>query len=324
MNEEQQIFLEKLIGTQSVSGFEHNFQDLIKNTLLNYGQLNEISNNLIFKLDENNGPKILLEAHADQVGAIVSNIDSSGILKFNSVGEFDSLLALGSEVWLHPYKKEIISGVIFGSKKNTFIDCGFIDREDAFNYINIGDPITWPLRMIKLKNGFLSAPGLDNKIGILILLEVAKKLENLKNCSFYIGSLTREETTGDGAATISSKQFFNIVLSVDTTPIENAPPIELGKGPTIAFGSSVENAFSRMIENESKKEEIKYQREAVEDNTYTNADCFRRAGALVSVLSIPCKYTHSSIEVINIDDVTRMIDLLIAICKKLDKNNGKI
>ena len=272
----------------------------------------------------------MIAAHMDEIGLMVKDIEENGFLRFTSIGGVDPRTILGQEVIVHG--KEDLFGVV-GSKpphlqdpedannsikmEDMTIDIG-LSKEDVEKYISIGDTITINRKLINLQNNRVAGKAIDDRAGIAVLFDCIKELSNMKHdADVYFVSTVQEEVSMAGAltSTYSINPDFGIAVDVGfgTTPeLNKYNSIELGKGPGITLGANIHPGLRKKLILIAKEYNIPYQMEINAGPTGTDARAMQitREGIPSLVLSIPLRYMHTSVEVIDMVDIKNTAKLL--------------
>lgn len=274
---------------------------------------------------------IMLDAHIDQVGFVVTDIDKHGFIKFAVCGGVDKRILPATTVKILGKRK--ITGVIgsvpphLADKNNTgvsdvnelFIDTGF-DRKKLSELVSIGDRIVFSQKPRKLLNNRISSPGLDNRAGVACLISCAQKIkmsEAKLNYKLSFVFSTQEEVGLLGSTVTAYKLNPDEALLVDVS-FAQQPFIKrdncarLSKGPMIGMAPVLNRNISEALISIAKNKKIPYQLEIMPDSTGTNADAvsITRKGIPCGLISIPLRYMHSPIEVIDTLDVENTAELL--------------
>ena len=323
---ETKALLELLSNDYGVSGFEHTLKDSIINSFNKFSddiKVDALGNVIIFKKGQSNNVKIMLAAHMDEIGLMVKDIEDNGFIRFTNIGGIDPRTILGQEVVVHGTKD--LFGVI-GSKpphlqekseqdkaikmEDMTIDIG-LSKDEVQKYINIGDTITVRRNLVELKNNRVSGKALDDRAGILVLYECIKELSKIDHeADIYLVTTVQEEVSMAGALTSSFKINPDIGIAVDvgfgTTPeLNKSNSIELGEGPGITLGGNIHPGLRKKLVEVAKEYNIPYQMEVSPGPTGTDARAMQitREGIPSLVLSVPLRYMHTSVEVVDIKDI---------------------
>ena len=333
-------FLKELIDTPSVSGNEYELQKKIIKHMEPICDkiITDHVGNVISVINPDSKVKVLLDAHIDEIGMVISNVKSDGRCKLQNVGAIRPSLYLGSQVQVVT-KNGIIDGVIAqyrpiqNDKVETSeleLDLGTFSREETLKLVSVGDYVLSKASLVKLQNNNYAARAMDDKIGvysILQALELAK--QNNVTQGVYASSTVGEETTANGAKILANliQPTLAIVVDVmtDTSSLpslENRDLVYLGQGPAITLGTIMNKKLKDLIEKVAKENNIPIQYTNSGSRTWTNADQihFVGTGIPTMLLNIPLRYMHSSAEVANMDDVNNLSKLMYLIIKEIDEN----
>ncbi len=324
--------LKKMCSLNSVSGNENKMTEYI----INYNKsfcddvITDSFGNVISKINNNSNINIVLEAHIDNIGLVVKDIDDKGFIKFICSGGIDSSILPTAEVIVHG-KKDLF-GVI-GAKpphlqtskdennnsiENMYIDCGF-ERNDIINYVSIGDTISLNSNYNDLKSDFFTSGCLDNRIGCCIITECLKRLKT-QNLDYNLYGLysVQEEVGCRGAKKGIEiiKPDFTIVVDVTfgVSPYtDDEHGFDVGKGITIAVGPNLDRKATNKLIDICKKNNIPFRKEVCSDHTGTDTWPIQTAcnGVRCILVSVPIKYMHTTVETANINDIENAIN---AIC----------
>lgn len=279
---------------------------------------------------KNGTPHILIDAHIDQVGLIVTNIYESGFIGFSNVGGIDRRLLPAQQVCIHGKKK--LAGVVCSTPphlsgsdnkinkiEDFYIDTG-MSFEAVSNIVEPGDRITFASMPKELLNDRITGPALDDRSGVASILYALELLRNQKyECSFSVTFSAQEELGERGAKIAAFDIDPDIALAVDVSFAYCLGDREyecgkMGQGPMIGISPSLSRTISDDLIEISKNENIPYQLEVMNGLTSTNADQFsvNRTGCKACTVSIPLKYMHTPSEIIQIDDVENTGRLIAA------------
>ncbi len=315
--------LEKATQIPAVSGFETMGKDGFFKLFEKFGLTPEIdSHGNIFA--EKKAPlsqfHILIDAHIDEIGLIVTEVLDGGFLRFDTVGGIDKTNLLCQEVTV--LSEEPIYGVIGavpphlakkGDEKKDevlLIDTGLKNAKDK---IPVGTPVKLKSPFLKLKNDQLSAAVMDDRAGLVTGLMAAKKWK--QNVSLTVVGSTREETGLQGLSLFLKDRTFDLAIILDVThgyfeglnPCRSYP---VGEGFTLCYGGILDNRITRMMETALEKENIPHHTELEPSHPGTNAygAVLRRVPAVM--LSIPLKYMHTTRETLSEADMRSLADFL--------------
>ena len=325
--------LKELTSAVGVSGEENNIVDLLKTKLEPYGDVSIDAMNNVY-CTFGSGYHFLLDAHLDEIGMIVTDITDDGFIKFNRVGGIDRRMLLGYEVSI--WGKEEVKGIIstlpphlqtaedenkVPEFKDLSIDVG-MDKEEIVKIVSLGDKITFKRNFTKLLNNQISASCLDDRSGVASVLMSLDELKNLP-CKITVMFSSQEEvgTRGAKIGPYAKKidEFISVDVSFAYTPTcDKADCKEIGKGAMIGFSPILDKMISRKLVDTAKKNNIPYQCEIMNGSTGTNADVITLSenGIKGALISIPEKYMHQPMEVVDISDIESVSKLICAYVKE--------
>ncbi len=276
------------------------------------------------------GKNLLLDAHQDRIGLVVTAVADGGFLRVAKCGGTDARVLAAHDVTV--WGKTVLYGVITSTpphllsaddagKAKDFddilIDTG-LSREDAEKVVSPGDRVTLKAPVTELLNGRISCPALDDRAGCATIIRAAEIAMQSDNCpSITLMFSCQEETGGTGAVTGSYGICADECISVDVS-FADAPDMpskkcgKLGKGPMIGFSPVLCYEISKKLEAVAKENEIAYQLEIMSDATGTNADhiALSRGGIKTGLVSVPLRNMHTGVEVISVADVESSAQLI--------------
>lgn len=336
MNKE---FLYELLSIPSPSGFEYKMQSKIMDYLKETSDkvYKHHSGNVINAINLDSKMKVLLSAHADEIGLMITDITSEGYCNVTSAGGIRPGSYVGQKVNVVCLDGKMIPGVI-GVKSNSFdhkveakelfVDLGVDSKEEALKLVKPGDYVILDTKYMPLANDRFSSRALDDKIGCFIISEALKKAKE-KKAKVGIYSLTSvgEETTMRGAAfgpkmvSPSMALIVDVTFTTDTHGVGTGS-VKLGGGPVLCHGSIVNKEINHLLEESAKRLGIEVQYEIAVGRTGTDADriYFTDAGIPCALISIPLRYMHSPSEICDMKDVEQIIDLIADFLVNLDES----
>lgn len=278
--------------------------------------------------------RVMIGAHMDEIGFMVTHIDDKGFVRFHTLGGFDPKTLTAQRVIIHG-KKDVIG--VMGSKpihvmsaeertklpKTTdfFIDLG-MNKKEVEKIVSVGDPITRERGLIEMGN-CVNCKSLDNRLAVFILIETLKNLKTKKVPFDIYGVFTVQEEVGIRGANVAALEIKpDFGFGLDTTiafDVPGAKPEEiitsLGEGTAIKIMDSSTICDYRMVkfmEQTAKKHKIKYQKEILTAGGTDTAGIQRMnpGGAIAGAISIPTRHIHQVIEMADKDDIKGSIDLL--------------
>lgn len=330
--------LEKICQTPGVPGFEQKIRTLIIDevkSLVDEVTVDNMGNIYAIKKGSED-KKIMVGAHMDEIGFIVTHIDDNGFIRFHTLGGFDPKTLTAQRVIVHG--KEDIVGVMAAKpihvmtqeerNKNPKTTDYFIDtgrpKKEVEKLINIGDPITRERSFIEM-GPCVNSKSLDNRLSVFILIETLRKLKNKKTPYTLYGVFTVQEEVGirgANAAALNIKPNFGFGL--DTTIAYDLPGASahekitcLGDGAAIKIMDASTICDYRMVsymKNVAKKHKIKWQPEILTAGGTDTAGIQRmtEGGSIAGAVSIPTRHLHQVIEMAHKEDIQSAIELLTA------------
>ncbi|WP_055665824.1 M42 family metallopeptidase [Desnuesiella massiliensis] len=336
--EEKQV-LKELCEAHGPSGREHwlynnvkaIFEPLVDNLLM------DNLNNIIMKKQGSGKGKIMIMAHLDEVFLTVTEILDKGFLKFKANG-IDAKTLVSQEVIIHG-KRDIL-GVI-GIKPphlmkdeerntainidNLLIDTGF-SEEEIKGLVNIGDFVTIKREFCELLNNNVICKATDDRAGITAMYSCAKELNNVKHdLDVYFVCSAQEEVGHRGAKTASHIIRPDVGIAIDTTFDggrlgDEERGNKLGAGPVICIGPNIHPRLRKQLMDIAEEYNIPFQVEVEPGNTGTDAWDIQitREGIATLLLSIPIKYMHTSVEMVNLKDIKNTGRIIAKLIEKLN------
>lgn len=333
--------LMELAAADGISGFEFSLTDAVTRLMMPYCERVEADpmGNVIGAIPGNrpNGGSVMLEAHIDAIGLMVSDVDEDGFLSFVPVGGVDSAVLPGAEVRV--YGREVLYGVIgakpphlqTGGRDNAadfhdmVIDIG-LSGTAARQKVAVGDMVCFAEKPQQLCGDVLSGKSFDDRAGLISLLHC---LEAVKDAplpfTLYVVAAVQEEVGLRGAAMVSERLLPDCAFVVDVchgdTPDAGKESIfKLQSGAVISFGPNIHPYLSSLAKETAQAEQIAVSYDADGGDTGTDAWAVQVAGSGIPVLllSIPLRYMHTTVETLHYDDVCAVGALLAAMLKNLD------
>lgn len=336
MDDNTKEILLELLQMECPSGNEEQVTDLFARSISLYVDevTTDVNGNSIAHR-KGKGKKVVLMAHADEVGLLISYIDDNGFLYFKEVGGIDTNLLPGQRVAISG-KKGIVIGIIGkkpihlqdkkdGSREfmpeDLWIDIAAKDKADAMAEVQLGAVASYISKPLMMSETIVASKSLDDRIGIAVLIGVAKKLQKEKSdYDVYFVASTQEELGARGAQTVTETIMPGIGIAIDVTHATDYPTtspvkdgnISLGKGVVIPLGPNMNKTLSKSLIDIADTNKIPYQIEVIARPTGTDARMIQVAGKGVTtgLLSIPCRYMHTPNEIVSLDDADNAITLL--------------
>ena len=335
--------LKEICEVAGAPGFEQRVRELVLREVTPLVDEVSIDNfgNVVAIKKGHSDKKVMVGAHMDEIGFIVTHIDDNGFVRFNTLGGFDPKTLTAQRVIIHG--KEDIIGVM-GSKpihimspeergKSVKISDFFIDlgrsKEEVEKIVSIGDPVTRQRELIEMGN-CVNCKSIDNRVSVFILIETLRELQDVPMDVY--GVFTAQEEVGvrgANVATLAIQPDFGFGL--DTTIAYDVPgsqPHEqvtrLGKGAGIKIMDASTICDYRMVKymkEVADREGITWQPEILSAGGTDTAGIQRMTagGAISGAVSIPTRHIHQVIEMADKDDIRASIDLLRHCLESLDQ-----
>ena len=328
-----------LLRMPTVSGSEYKYSEPLKKLMSKYcdSVYDDIFGN-VYGICGNGKKKILIDAHVDIIGLMVTNIEKDGAVSFTTVGGVDDRILPSMNVVIHG--RNDIKGVIgvppphlqSGDSSTPYsteslkIDTG-LTKEELSKIVETGDFVSFDSQYTELLNNRIAMNGLDNKVGLYCALEVAKH-RIPDDITLVIVASVGEEINLNGARIAANSNEFELAVVIDVTHGTTHDSADdytfpLGSGPAIAVGPGLSEIYSDMLENCALKSEIPYSIEVTNGHTGTNSLAYEvnRAGILCAVVSVPLRYMHTAYEVVEKTDISNTVKLLGEFIKSCSEVN---
>ncbi len=351
LNAKSLKFLEEYLNNASPTGYESNGQKIWMKYLEpcvdefitdNYGTA-------VGVINPENKFKVVIEGHSDEISWYVNYITDNGLIYVIRNGGSDHQIAPSKWVNIHT-KKGVVKGV-FGwpaihvrdhAKEappkidNIFIDIGAKDKKEVEKMgVHVGCVITYPDSFHILNKNKFVCRAIDNRAGGFMIAEVARLLkENKDKLPFclYVTNSVQEEIGLRGAEMITNTLKPDLAIVTDVTHDTSTPMIEakkqgdakIGKGPVITYAPAVQNNLREKIIRIAEKNKIPYQRLASSRYTGTDTDAFAysNGGVPSALISLPLRYMHTTVEMVQKEDVENVIRLIYETLKSIKSNES--
>jgi endoglucanase len=337
---ESKDFLHKILNTPSPTGAEQPVQRIVRERMKRYAHSIEtdLHGNVIVAINPKATRKVMLAGHCDQIALMVKHISNEGFLYVAALGGIDVGVLHGARVTVYG-EKGPISGLI-GRKpihaqtteerdktKNDidkiWIDIGAKNRREAEKLVKIGDTATFHLSVLEFGNHLISAPGLDDKVGLFVAMETLRVCASNKKLGvgLYAVSTVQEEVGLRGAATSAYGIHPEVGIAIDVTHATDNPgsdnpkntPCLLGAGPTICSGPNVNPVVEQMLKASAKKTKSPFQLAPATRPLGNDANTIQlaRGGVAAASIGIPNRYMHTQVEVCSYKDLEAAIKILV-------------
>jgi putative aminopeptidase FrvX len=340
MNTKAKEFLFTLLNTPSPAGFESEGQKVWMHYVGSFADSleNDAYGNAWATLNGNgSAARVMLEAHADEIGFMIQNITEDGFLYVTRIGGSDRAIARGKRLKILGDKGPVIAvigntAIHIRDKENDKIpevhelhlDIGANSKEEVEGRgIRVGHPAIYADTAEELLHGRLIGRAIDNRIGGFILSQVLANLASESPrpaATVFAVNAVQEELGGSGMKMISYRLEPSVAVVLDVTHATDSPGIDrnkhgsikLGNGPTVTHGTANHPGVVKRLIALANQLEIPIQHEASSRSTGTDTDHVypMRGGVPSALLSIPLRYMHSTVELVDLRDVERCVVLL--------------
>jgi endoglucanase len=341
--------LARLLAAHGPSGYESAPAEIWREAA---GAFAQVSSDLVGSTLARVAPKdgmdsprrLLVLGHIDEIGLIVTHIDDEGFLWFREVGGWDAQILVGQRVALDTLEGPV-AGVV-GRKpihllreddrkkvaeiRDLHIDIGASDGDQARERVRIGDVAVIDAEPVELPNGRLASRALDNRLGAFVAFEAARLVSEAGGAQWELAAVAaaQEEITFGGSRTSAFALEPDAAIIVDVTHASDTPGIdvkglgkhELGSGAVISRGATLNPALFELLHRTAQEEKIPFTVEASGRATGTDADAVHisRGGVPTALVSIPLRYMHSPVELVQLGDVHACARLVAATALRLE------
>jgi putative aminopeptidase FrvX len=292
-------------------------------------------------------PLLTVVGHIDEIALLVSHVSDKGFLHVVQSGGWDPQVLVGQRVQVFT-REGILPGVV-GHKpphltdaeerkkakrlKDLHVDIGAKDGDEARSLVSPGDQVLLAAEPVELPNDRLASRALDNRLGVYVAIEVARRVKEAGGGGGPVAGVAavQEEIGAHGARVMAYGVEPDLAVVVDVTHATDAPGVDpgeigdhgLGSGPVITRGAVVSRPLNDLLDEAARAEGIECATEAAGRHTGTDADVihFSRLGVPTAVVSIPLRYMHSPVELVELGDVEATIRLLTALALRLEADS---
>jgi endoglucanase len=290
-------------------------------------------------------PLLAVVGHIDEIVLLVSHVGDKGFLHVVRSGGWDPQVLVGQRV--HVLTREgPVPGVV-GRKpihllereerkkavelKQLHVDIGARDGDEARDRVREGDQVVIAAEPMELPNGRLASRSLDNRLGVYVALEVARRVHEAGGAAGPVAGVAavQEEIGAHGARAMAYGLSPGLAVVVDVTHATDAPGVDpgelgshgLGDGPVITRGAIVSRPLNDLLDAAAEAEGIDCATEVAGGATHTDADVVHmsRSGIPTAIVSIPLRYMHSPVELVELADVENVIRLIAAMAMRLEE-----
>ncbi|SET36081.1 endoglucanase [Oceanobacillus limi] len=336
--------LKELSAIHGPCGFEEDVAIYIAKQLrdkVDSLEIDGVGNLIATKKGSQEGPKIVVAAHMDEVGFIVKKIEENGLLRFEKLGGHDDRILLSQRVQINT-DKGLRSGVIgtisahmkkfddpnkIRAHQKLYIDVGASSKQEVIDLgIKVGDSVTWQPYFDHLTDNRIVGKAFDDRAGCAILMKAFEELDSKAFSGEFVGVFTVQEEVGLRGARVASHQHdADVAIALDTTAVSDTTEEMMDQTLALGSGTGIKVLDASLIANKkvrnhlvevAEKKHIPYQLEVFPGiGTDAGELSLAQQGIPTGVLSIPSRNAHSSIEVIDLNDFEATKDLLVEFIK---------
>ena len=333
------MLLERLCNEIGVSGDEGRIREIIKENILTYADecyTDILGNLIVYKKGRNSEKKIMLSAHMDEVGFIISKIPEKGYLRFKTVGGIDTRVILGKTVVFANGVKGVIGIKAIhllseGELKTVpkinelYIDIGATSEEEAKKIISIGDYATFDTLYQEYGSGRIKAKAIDDRVGCYVLCEALKCDTEY---DMYVCFTTQEEVGLRGSTVCAQRINPDVALVVEGTTCSDVFKTKEGCEVNICGGGvSLSFMDGRTITNNehlksliamAERNHIRHQlKKSISGGNDAGSIHLSSGGVVTASASVPCRYLHSPASIADIKDVDATIEFVKAYIREI-------
>ncbi len=345
MRKESLQFLEAFLNTPTPSGFEGPGAALWREYVAPYADTvrGDVYGNSIATLNPEGSPRVMLAGHIDEIGFMVTYINDDGFAYLSAIGGVDAAVAVSKPVIIHGAKGPV-PGVL-GRKAihmtdaeergkplklhEVYVDIGAKSKAEAKRSIAIGDAVVFDIGYRKLVGNRIAARGCDDRIGAWAVAEALRILSSSRRlkAAVYGVATVQEENGAFGAAIAATAIEPKAAIAVDVTQSVDTPDsrkerfgeTRLGLGPALSIGSVISPKMRELMIKAAERKKIPVQFDTTPRRSGTDADAiFSKCGGVATgLISIPNRYMHTPVEVVDLKDLEQTAALLAATCEEI-------
>ena len=349
MTDDARAFLDRLLTTPGPSGYEERIQRVVREYAGGWADVStDYHGNLTAAVNAGEGGRgegkvrVMLAGHCDQIGLLVQHVDDNGFVRVGAIGGWDSQTLIGQAVEVHAAGGSV-PGVIarkaihllspderkqVPAVTDLWVDLGVAGKKEALDLVSVGDPITLRLIYRSLQRDLLSGPGMDDRVGVWVVIEAARRAaEKDPRAAIFAVSTVQEEIGLRGARTAAHRIDPHVGVAVDVTHATDCPTIEknelgdvkVGGGPVCFRGPNVNTPLFRDLLRLAGEGDVPVQVAALARGASNDGNAIQltRGGPATGIVGVPLRYMHSPVEVISTADLDHAADLLAAFCLSL-------
>jgi len=338
--------LDDLLRVPAPSGYEAPANEVWRDAAKEFAEVRSDGLGSSFALvgEPDAQPLLAIAGHMDEIGLVVTHIDDKGFIWFGSIGGWDPQILVGQRVEIvtkdgplagvagrkpiHLLEEEQRKKVV--ELKQLHLDIGAEDGDAARELVRIGDPAVIRAEPMRVQGSRLVSRSMDNRLGSYVALEVARRCAESDKIGCRVAGVAnaQEEIGLYGARTAAYDLEPTLAIAVDVTHATDAPGIDenqegshhLGTGPVISRGATLSPKVFELLAAVAADSDIPHTFAGSGNRTGTDADAIQlsRRGIPTGLVSIPLRYMHSPVEMVDLEDVENTVALLVAFAESLD------
>lgn len=348
MRQESLDFLKRLANSHGPSGFEEETAEIWRDYVRQFAAVSSgVYGSVIGHINVGfPGPKIMLCGHIDEIGLMVKYINEDGFIYVTPIGGVDRANLIGRKYIIKG--KEEVTGVLARKAAHLLseddeneipkyselpIDIGARSKEEAQEYVSVGDAVVVDTEFQRLLNDRVVGKSLDDRVGAWVVAEVLRELNQISSLRAQVLGVAsiQEEIGGYGSIMTAESIKPHVALAIDLTHCTDVPDsskekhgdVHLGGGPVISWGSSVHKKVNLSLKKTAQEHGIPLQESADPYWTGTDADTIfiKNGGIPTGLVSVPNRYMHSPVEMVQLDDLSNTVKLIVEWCRTIKFNS---
>ncbi len=330
-------FFKTLLETPGPSGYEQPVQEVVRRYARPFAERIETDDhgNVLLTVNPAAPRRVMLAGHCDQIGMLISYVDDDGFLYAQTVGGWDPQQLVGQRmsIWtargrvpavisrkpIHLQTEDERKMVV--TARELWLDIGARNKQEAAEWVQVGDPVTLELGFQPLLNRLACGPAMDNRTGLWVVVEALRRCQaESPTWSVTAASTVQEEIGLRGAQTAAHRVRPEVGIAVDVTHATDCPTIDkkqqgdisLGAGPVVFRGPNMNPHVSQRLRQVAQDHQLPCQVAALGRAASNDANRLQisRDGVATGLVALPNRYMHSAVETISLDDLDAAADLL--------------
>ena len=349
MRDERFAFLKELVEAPSPSGYEGPARAIWRREV--EGTADEVRTDLhgntIAAVNPGGAPRVMLAGHVDEIGFMITYVDDDGFAYFGPIGGHDPVIMPGQRVYVHTASGPLLGAIgrrpihmMHGDERDKkvelhdlWIDLGAASRDAVTRRVQVGDAVTLAAGLERLADDRIVSRALDNKMGAFIVAETLKQVAARRpQAALFAVATVQEEVGLRGASTSTFSVDPQVGIAIDVTHALDHPgaagdkkrygDVRVGRGPVLSRGPSINPVVFRRLVDAAASAGIPYQVEPNPSSSGTDADAMQRSrgGVATAVVSVALRYMHTPVEMLELADIDRTIDLLTEFVVRLERD----